>query len=223
MSKLLANFISMVFHPLLIVTYMLILLMMVNPYLFGISHLGEPIGRIFILRVLLTTFFLPLFATSMLKFLGMVESFALKTREDHYIPYVAAGIFYLWVVMNFIYNPNIPIVFTSFLLGATIALFIAFFINLFSMISVHTVGMGALLGMVVITMLFFSYGTFTIPFFWGQTIQISMNVLLIGVILFCGMVGSARIWLIQYDPIDIYGGYLVGFLSQFIAMRFMFF
>ncbi len=222
MFNLTAQIISGVFHPLLIVSYMLLLLMMVNPYLFGIASITEPIGMIFLLRIVLFTFFMPVFATLMLRFLGMIESLQLKSREEHYIPYIIAGIFYLWVVVNFLNNSNVPIVFTSFLLGATIALFLAFFINLFSMISAHTVGMGTLVGMVVITMLFFSYDTFEVNTIIAGKLEISTSLLLVLVIFVAGLVGTARMIIGGHRPVDIYGGYLVGLLSQLIALRFMF-
>ena len=222
MFRLVAQVISLVFHPLLVVSYMLLVLMLVNPYLFGIGRINEPIGMVFLLRITLFTFFMPVFATVMLRFLGMIDSLRLKSREEHYIPYIIAGVFYLWVVVNFLNNSNVPIVFTTFLLGATIALFLAFFINLFSMISAHAVGMGSLLAMVIITILFFSYETFEIKAFLVGDLQINTSLLLIGVILITGLVGTARLAITQHRPADIYGGYLIGILSQLIAMRILY-
>ena len=36
-----AQIISIIFHPLLVLTYMLILLLLVNPYLFGVNNLSD--------------------------------------------------------------------------------------------------------------------------------------------------------------------------------------
>ena len=221
MFRLVAQIISLVFHPLLVVSYMLLVLMLVNPYLFGIARVSEQIGMVFLLRITLFTFFMPVFANLMLRFLGMVDSLHLNSREAHYIPYIIAGVFYLWVVVNFLNNSNVPVVFTTFLLGATIALFLAFFINLFSMISAHAVGMGSLLAMVIITLLFFSYNTFEVKAGFLGNFQVSTILLLIGVILISGLVGTARLAITAHRPGDIYGGYLVGFLSQLIAFRIM--
>ena len=221
MLRLLAQLISIIFHPLLIVTYMLVLLMLVNPYLFGVNNIGDQSSKLLILQIFLSTFFIPGVAVAMLRFTGMIRSFQMESKQERIGPYVITGILYLWMFRNFLDNPSIPTAFTSFLLGATIALFFAFFINIFSKISAHAVGVGGLLGMVVITMLLFSYDTFTILSPRG-TMEISMSTVLLITILVAGLVGTARLALQAHEPMDLYGGYLVCFASQFMALRFLF-
>ncbi len=198
---------------------MLALILLINPYMFGVRDISEHRARVFLLGILLSTFFLPVFATLMLKLLGMAQSLELAEREERYIPYIITGAFYLWIVVNFLNNPDIPREFTVFILGATIALFFSFFINLFSKISAHTVGMGGLLAMVSITIMLYNYGPLSIEAFSGAAIEVSMNALLVMVIIFAGLVGTCRFILDAHDPLDIYGGYIVGFSSQFIALR----
>ena len=59
------------------------------------------------------------------------------------------------------------------MLGATIALFIAFFINIFSKISAHAVGMGGLVAMVLISIISFSHGAFTFKLRWVGMVEMS--------------------------------------------------
>ncbi len=221
MLRLLAKAISLIFHPLLIVTYMLVLLLLANPYLFGVSSIGDKASRLLILQIFLSTFFIPAVAVAMLRLTGMIRSFEMESRQERIGPYIITGMFYLWMFRNFLDNPNIPTAFTSFLLGAAIGLFFAFFINIFSKISAHAVGMGGLLGMVVITMLLFSYDTFTLSSARGS-MEVSMSTLLLATIVLAGLVGTARLILKAHEPMDLYGGYLVGFASQFMALRFLF-
>ena len=221
MLRLPAQIISFIFHPLLIVTYMLALLLLVNPYLFGVSSIGDKASKLLLLQIFLSTFFIPGVAVVMLRLTGMIQSFQMETKQERIGPYIITGLFYLWMFRNFLDNPSIPTAFTSFLLGATIGLFFAFFINIFSKISAHAVGVGGLLGMVVITMLLFSYDTFTIMMARG-TLEVSMSTVLLMAILIAGLVGTARLALQAHDPMDLYGGYLVGFASQFLALRFLF-
>ena len=230
MLRLPAQIISFIFHPLLIVTYMLALLLLVNPYLFGVSSIGDKASKLLLLQIFLSTFFIPGVAVVMLRLTGMIQSFQMETKQERIGPYIITGLFYLWMFRNFLDNPSIPTAFTSFLLGATIGLFFAFFINIFSKISAHAVGLGgqrfqrhgvAPLGMVVITMLLFSYDTFTIMSARG-TLEISMSTVLLITILIAGLVGTARLALQAHEPMDLYGGYLVGFASQFLALRFLF-
>ena len=222
MLRVPAKVISFVFHPLLILTYMLLLLLLVNPYLFGVNSISDEVSKLLILRIFLSTFFIPAVSVAMLRFLGLISSFEMEEREERIGPYIITGIFYLWMFQNFLHNPQIPTAYTSFVLGATIGLFLAFFINVFSKISAHAVGMGGLVGMVVITLLLFSYDTFTVHFGRLGTWELNMNIVLMFTILLAGLVGSARLALSAHRPADLYGGYLVGFLAQFLALRFLF-
>ncbi|MCB0586945.1 MAG: hypothetical protein KDD06_16685 [Phaeodactylibacter sp.] len=221
MLRLLARLISFIFHPLLIVTYMLVLLLLINPYLFGVSSIADKASKLLILQIFLSTFFIPGVAVAMLRFTGMIKSFEMESRQERIGPYIITGVFYLWMFRNFLDNPSIPTAFTSFVLGAAIGLFFAFFINIFSKISAHAVGVGGLLGMVVITMLLFSYDSFTIMSPRGA-LEISMSTVLLITILVAGLVGTSRLVLKAHEPMDLYGGYLVGFASQFLALRFLF-
>lgn len=215
--KGLARIVSAIFHPLLMPTYMLALLLVVNPYLFGVSGLTDRMSMQLLLQVFLSTFFIPIVAIFMLKTTGLVQSFELLDRRDRIGPYIITGIFYIWMFRNFVENPQIPTAYTTFMLGGTIALFLAFFINIFSRISVHTVGMGTLVGMVLITLWQFSYDTFRLGI-W----ELNMKPVLVGAILLAGLVGTARQTLHKYEIADLYGGYVIGLLSQFIALRFLF-
>ncbi|HMO38486.1 MAG TPA: hypothetical protein PKC76_00550 [Saprospiraceae bacterium] len=215
--RLVARLVSALFNPLLMPTYLLALLIIVNPYIFGVNGLGDSLSKLLMLRVFLSTFFIPLVAIVMLRATGLLQSFELRDSQERIAPYIITGVFYLWMFRNFYSNSQIPTAYTTFMLGITIALFMTFFINIFSRISAHTVGMGALVGMVLITMLLFSYDTFI----FGNR-YLTMSTLLIAVLLLAGLVGTARQILYPYTPMDLYGGYFVGFLAQFIALRFIF-
>jgi membrane-associated phospholipid phosphatase len=51
-------------------------------------------------------------------------------------------------------------------------------------------------------------------------IEVSLFGLLITTILICGIVGTSRLILDAHEPKDLYGGYLVGLATQFIAFSF---
>lgn len=218
----LAKVISWVTHPLLMLTYMLVILLLVDPFTFGISTISDPPGKLLLLRVFLSSFFIPAFAVLMLRLTGLVKSLELPEREDRIGPYIITGMFYIWMFRNFYDNTNIPSLFTSVVLGATIALFVAFFVNIFSKISAHAVGIGGLLGLIVLLLLT-QPANAAITWSMNPNTVISMNLtaLLLGGILLAGLVGTSRLWLKAHVPIDLLGGYLVGFLAQFVAFRFI--
>ena len=104
MLRALAQVISFVLHPLLILTYVLILLLLVNPYMFGVSSLGDRSARILVIQIFLYTFFIPFIVVVMLKALGFVKSIELKDRQERIGPYIISGLFYLWMFINLYYN-----------------------------------------------------------------------------------------------------------------------
>jgi hypothetical protein len=217
-----AQVISVLFHPLLIPTYMLALLLMVNPYLFGVNHIGDPLSQLFILRIFAGTFFIPAIAIIVMRLLGMIQSLEIHDRMERTGPYIITGIFYLWLFRNLIDNPQVPTAYTIFMLGATIGLFMAFFINIFSKISAHAVGMGGLVAMVVLTLFLFSYDTFSLRTAWFGVLYFNMTVVLLAVLLAAGLVGTARLMLRAHEPMEVYGGFAVGVIAQLIALRILF-
>ncbi|MEZ4980203.1 MAG: hypothetical protein R2769_01165 [Saprospiraceae bacterium] len=49
------------------------------------------------------------------------------------------------------------------------------------------------------------------------TMRIAMSTVLLMVILFAGLVGSARLYLKAHSPGELWGGYLVGIGTQLVA------
>jgi len=220
MLRLLAHFFSVVFHPLLIVTYMLVILLLVNPYMFGVNGLTG--GKKLVLLIFLSTFVIPAFAVFMMKALDMIDSLQMKTKAERIGPYIVTGIFYMWLFQNILNNPEIPSAYKSFVLGATIGLFVAFFFNLFTKVSMHALGMGGLLGMIIITSLLFSYDSFVFSIGPFGVMEMSMNALLMLVILLCGIVGTSRLLLNAHILQDLYSGFIIGLSTQFLALWIMF-
>lgn len=212
--RTIAHAISFVFHPLLVMTYVAILIAFINPYLFGVHHASdEQIVVKYILPVFAYTFIIPICLTAMMLFLGFIESIQMEDRKERIGPLIGVMTFYFLMSYTFYKNPEIPNACTIFMVGSSIGLAVAFFINNFSKISLHALGMGGLLGMVIITMMYFSYGSFTIG-----SISMSMNFLLMLVIIISGLVGTSRLLLEAHEPMDLYGGFFIGFGTQFLAL-----
>ena len=220
MPRSVAYFLSILFHPLLIVSYMLVLLLMMNPYLFGVNNWSDQIPLVVIL--MFSTFFMPVLMVGMMKKLELVNSLELADRQERILPYILSGFFYIVMTVFFIYHPDMPNAFTTFVLGTTIALFAAFIVNLFSKVSAHATGMGGLVGMVVISSWQFSSGTIFLKLGADLSLQVNVLLLLGIVVLLAGLVGTARLQLKAHVMQDLYGGYLIGFVSQFVALRFIF-
>ncbi len=219
MLRTTAHIISVLFHPLLMLTYMLLLLLVVNPYQFGVH---SPIEQWkLVLMVFLSTFVMPIFAVFMMKSLHMVKSMQLEDRFERIGPYILTGVFYLWMFINFRSNPMIPKPLVIVMLGSTIALFLAFFFNNFTKISTHAAGMGGLVGMSLINTMYFNFDTFTLGFGRLGMLEISTNFVLMAAIVLAGIVCSARLLLGAHTDKQLYAGFAVGFTAQFIALLFL--
>ena len=189
--------------------------MIINPYAFGINRLGEGRSSLIIIYVFLQATLIPAIAISMMKTLGLVPNLNdMGDRTARIGPFIATGILYLWIYVSFNRLTDIPLVFKAATLGCVLALFTAFIINIFSKINLHTVGMGSLVGMLVVAILLFSYSRFQ----FGNHSYSLYGVLLVTIVL-AGLVGSARMLLGDNQPNNIYGGYLVGFATQLIAIQ----
>ena len=175
-----------------------------------------------LLLVFLYTFFIPAVSIMVMYFLGMIQDVQVREREDRIGPYLITGMLYLWVYYNFSQNGQLPPAYVSFMLGTVVALFISFMINIFSKISAHAVGMGGLIGMVIISMVWFSYGSFTMELSGGRALELSMLHLLMTALVIAGAVGTARLLLKAHEPSDVYGGYFIGFVTQFFAFLYVF-
>jgi len=194
---------------------MIIIMVLVDPYMFGFRSVEAK--RLEVMRAFLSTFFIPAIAVVMMKALGFVSTLDMKDPKERIGPYIVTGIFYLAYFYAMYRNPDMPRIYIVFLLGSVVGLFLAFFLNLFSKISAHGVGMGGLLGMVIITIFRTKQSTFILQL--GNTWEINLNTLLIITIIICGIVGTSRLVLKAHEPKDVYGGFLVGLATQFIALN----
>lgn len=163
----------------------------------------------------------PLLAIFLIRFLGLNQDLNMNSRQERIVPLIVTAMFYLWLFINIKNNSYIPVLFSSFVLGATIAIFISFFINNFSKISLHTVGMGGLVTMIILLQFQFEHSDFTIYLGMLGTYTIHLSFLIILSIIIAGLVGVARLHITDHASQDIYGGYLVGFLSQILAFIIM--
>lgn len=214
MLRAAAKMLSLIFHPLLMLTYMTGLLLLINPYGFGVNSIRHQIPLLLV--VFFSSFLIPGISVFLMKLLGLVQSAGLQESRDRIGPYIVAGVFYLWLYINFRNDSKLPAEFGVMVLGVVIALFLAFFINNFNRISIHATGMGSLMGMLLSAISLYGGQ----PVFIGGFLEINLVFLFLLAILFSGLVGTARLFLEPHDPADLYGGYLVGAVSQMFAFKF---
>lgn len=99
-----------------------------------------------------------------------------------------------------LFNTSLNSYYTPYLLGCTFVIFIAEVISIFWRISLHTIGMGGLLGF-FFELILHMHGT-SIPLLLFPFLVVA-----------AGLVGTARLYLQAHTPIQIFVGYIVGFLA----------
>lgn len=216
-NKIWAYALSGLFHPLLIPSYMYVLLMLINPFLFGSNSFGEERALLTLLMMVLYTAVIPMISVLLMVALNMVSSIMMADKMERIGPLLLVMVLYFWVYYNLSQNNDVPTIFSTFLLGVVIALAVSFVINVLDKISLHAVGMGGLVAMLMITMGLFGANGLVVG---GLTVSLGL-LLIVGVII-AGLVGSARLALGAHDSVQIYAGYVVGFAAQLMALKFYF-
>ena len=101
-----ARLISLLFHPLWVMTAALLIFLAADPYAFGTDRVVERMPLL--LATAGTTILIPGIAVVMMRFLGLVDDLEVRDRMQRVGPYLVAGIFYTWMTRNFLGNPDVP-------------------------------------------------------------------------------------------------------------------
>jgi hypothetical protein len=198
MEKRLAQIISVVFHPLLIPTYGLLLLLSVNTY-FSFQLVFKA-KLMLSLMIFSSTALIPLILFTIFRRKGLISNFYMKSKEERQYPYLSLTLIYFLLYILFSKTELHPI-FSLYLLSTTMIALIVFFVNLRWKVSAHTAGMSGLIAMMIVL---------------SYKLQTDLNPM-IGILIFCsGLVGFARLKTNSHKPSEVYTGYLIGFAVFFM-------
>jgi len=195
-----AKIISYIFHPVFIPLYVVFFMVYIHPYLFA-GFPGMDRTRVMIQAFVMFTFF-PVVTVLLLKALKFISTFQLATQRDRIIPLVACGIWYFWIWYVWRNLPDYPQPAIRFALAIWISVSLALMANIKMKISLHTISMGA--AATFILLLALSQGI-------NSGIYISIAFFI------AGLVGTARFIASDHVAKEIYGGFVVGIISQLIA------
>ncbi len=211
-----AHALSIIFHPLGVLTYTLMFLLSANPYVFGVSRMSDKMDLILI--VFSTTFLLPALAIFMMVKLQLVNDMQIRERMQRVGPYIAAGVLYSWMTKNLLENTDIPPVFAAMSLACTLSIFIAFVINVQFKISLHAIGSAGMTAIFVILHLNYPYARVGLEIPAMGSVQISLLTMVFLSVIIAGLTGSARLILQVHKPQEVFWGYFVGLTIPFLAI-----
>jgi hypothetical protein len=197
---MLAKAVSVLFHPLLVGIYMAWFLIFRSSSYF--QYLEPRVRSISLATVVVNNFLFPLIVVLLLKGLGFIGSVYLRTQKERIVPYMASIIFFFWTWYVFYNKYESPQILRDTLQGIFYAAIMASTANIYFKISMHAIGMGGLVGMMIACL--FNGSLFS-------PVPLAFSVLLSGIVL------SSRMITGDHQRGDVLAGFLVGLLAQGLA------
>jgi hypothetical protein len=203
--RLFAHLFSYIFHPLFIPLYATYYLAFMHPgYFNGISENN----KIWVLlRVANNMIFFPAILVLLLKGVGFIDSIFLKTQKERIIPYIASGIFFFWMYLVFRNQSEVPSILTAFIFSVFISSSVALIANIYFKISMHAIGVGGLLGLMLVIL--------------HTNTSSPVTLSLVCTLLVTGLVCTSRLMVSNHTQKDIYLGLLYGILCQAVGAWFI--
>ncbi|PBQ31773.1 hypothetical protein CNR22_08320 [Sphingobacteriaceae bacterium] len=150
------------------------------------------------LVVFMFSFVFPVLNIYVLYKLKTIPGMTLSNQKDRTWPYVMTALFYFglsYLLKDINIWPSIKL----FIVGGGLAILLTAVINMKTKISAHMVGVGGLLGVLISI---------------SSLIQFDMTPFYIVVIVLAGLIGFARLQLLEHKPSQIYSGFLLGLIVQ---------
>jgi hypothetical protein len=197
----LARIITFIFHPLLMPLYGMAIIFSA-PTLFG--YLSYNVKKLLFLIILVNNVFLPV---SFLPFFfrrNIITSWSINERKERNIPLIITTLLYC-TTSFIIFRFPIPLFLKSFIFGTAFLSLIITVINFWWKISIHAVGTGAIIALVLILSL---------------KMDTSLEWYLISAIISGGLVLSSRLKLNHHNPWQVWIGLFTGFSGLTFFMMF---
>jgi membrane-associated phospholipid phosphatase len=199
-----AKIISVVFHPLLMTTYLVLLLGIFFPQMLLIKASAL---KLFALLVFFVTFVLPGLNMVMFKVNGVISSLTLESRAERIVPFIFISIIYSLVTSLFFYKGSFGSNFNKLMLIVSLLVIAATLITFFYKISVHSISIWGAVGILL-------------PL--NKIVDGSLLWPTAAIIVVAGLVMSSRLFLNAHTPREILIGAVVGFSIGFCALLLLF-
>jgi len=192
MEKTVARILSVIFHPLLVPSYFLLVLFSLPPYVQ--PDIPVRVKTMVLLFVFIMTFVLPVLVALGMWLLKLLESLEMRKRQERLLPMVVISLFF-YITFYALKQLGIFQAVTLFMLGSVVLVLLGLVFNYFYKISQHMIAWGGFTG----AFLALSF-SLALPFyFW-----------IFGVILASGLTGYARLKTGAHTPFEVYSGWLLG-------------
>ena len=195
MVKYFALVISVVFQPLLMPTLVFGLIFFAVP---EATSIPAQFKETLFFLIVISTLVIPIISILGFRLSGTVKSLHMKDIKDRILPFSITTLFYAMIVYYFFEKSEFDPILWQTLALITVTILGLTLTTIFWKMSAHMTGVGGLLGLVFILGMKF------------QTFQVLFPMLLcLGL---TGIIASCRLFLNAHRPIEVYIGFLYGFL-----------
>lgn len=196
MSSRISQYISMLFHPLLMPFYAMAILFNLHSYLS--YSIASEVKKIVLFIVFITCFVMPVLITLYLLQKGFIRSLEMNERRERRVPFLATMLMYVGCYLLLRQLPAPELVPAIVISGAAI-IAVAFAVNLFWKISIHMIGLGGLAGIIFVS---------------GDRILSDVSFYFILILIISGITGWARLSRESHTSMQVYTGFLTGFIAS---------
>lgn len=204
----LARICSFLFHPLLMATYLFVIVGLSLPS--ALLPLQGHSLRVFILMIFILTFMLPILNIGIFRAFGNISSIMMVNRRERLIPFLLITIIYVIVTWLLYSKMRIALNENSFRLLVIIDLMVVVstVVTFFFKISVHSVGIWGMVGM---TLLLTKISEVNTLFYVS-----------LGLIVLAGLIMSSRLQLGAHTYREVMWGGIVGLACSITGMLILF-
>jgi hypothetical protein len=199
-----ANVLSVMFHPLFIPLYGLLLIYS-SPTL--LSFIPLQLKWTIFIMVMANNVLLPLSLAAVLYYRGVIKTFNARDRNERVVLLTFALVMYTITALLML-RIQVPNLFRAYFISIAIVTLVTLVITAFYRTSLHAAGIGGLLSLIIFMILLYD-----IRSAWQ----------LVAVLIFGGAVMSSRLYLDDHTPTEVWTGLFAGAgvmaLSLFLLVR----
>jgi hypothetical protein len=195
-----AHLFSILFHPLLISSYVFAFLIYIHPAVF--EGVDSHTRNLRMFSMVLFTIFFPAVSLFLAWRLKLINGLSLENRQDRLVGFIVTMFFYFWASYVFRNLSDTPPVAAHFVLGTFLAVCGAWMCTIFYKVSLHAVAMGGLISFFIL---------------FGQEDPYVSGLYLVLPILIGGLVCSSRLILGAHNRFEMITGFFVGIMAQAVA------
>ena len=194
-----AKGISILFDPFIMPTWGFLLLLF-SPFYFSTFLILQ--AKLFILSIVfVSTFLVPVIIMGLIKYFYNNE-INFSSRKDRLLLFLITAVSY-YIGYSFLKQMIFFSSFKIFLISAAITILLLLLISSKWKISVQTAGIGGLTGI---------YLAVCFRFFLNALFPVCI------LFLICGMIGTSRLILKKHTPAQVYAGFLLGFITNYVII-----